>query len=56
MKRAAAFRECPPSVLGYVRGFLSESELYFLRWGKRGESGEKVIFVGKVKTLGKKNV
>ena len=53
VKRAAAFRVCPPSVIGYVRVFLRALSTEMGK--KRGGSGEKVIFVGKKgKTLGEK--
>ena len=49
MKRATAFRACPPSVLGWVRVFVravgtENSE----KTKKSGGSGEKVIFVGEM--------
>ena len=49
MKRATAFRACPPSVLGGVRVFVravgtENSE----KTKKSGGSGEKVIFVGEM--------
>ena len=55
MKRAAAFRVCPPSVLGKVRVFVRP---VVNEMGEtRGGSGEKLIFVGKKgKTVGNKNV
>ena len=46
MKRAAAFRVCPHSVLGEVRVFVRAVSAEMGK--KRRVSGEKVIFVGKV--------
>ena len=54
LKCAAAFRVCPPSVLGWGRVFVKAVVTEMGK--KRGGSGKKVIFAGKSEKLWEKKM